>query len=86
MPRFSVGIRGEDLERATAVLNGANIPTIGSSAAWRDQPRGTGPAGLPKVETLRAILFDAQTAEEASARVMQYLPAGYEVEEPEQIP
>ena len=79
--RFKVGISGEHLDRARSALNRADIPTIGplyyrlSEQEVIENERG-----------LMAVL-DAETAEEAKARVRDNLPANgngnYGIEDPE---
>jgi hypothetical protein len=71
MPRFKVEISGKHLERAMVALNGAGIPTIVSFGAWYGELEP--PEGW-QLDTLQAVL-DAETGEEAEARVRDSLPA-----------
>jgi hypothetical protein len=77
--RFKVG--GEHLDRARSALNRADIATIGPLYYWlSEQELIEGERGLLAV-------VDAETAEEATARVRDNLPANgngnYGIEEPE---
>ena len=79
--RFKVGISGEHLDRARSALNRADIPTIGPLYYWlSEQEVIEGERGLLAV-------LDAETAEEAKARVRDNLPANgngnYGIEDPE---
>jgi hypothetical protein len=79
--RFKVGISGEHLDRARSALNRADIATIGPLYYWlSEQELIEGERGLLAV-------VDAETAEEATARVKDNLPANgngnYGIEEPE---
>jgi hypothetical protein len=79
--RFKVGISGEHLDRARSALNRADIATIGPLYYWlSEQELIEGERGLLAV-------VDAETAEEATARVRDNLPANgngnYGTEEPE---
>ena len=81
--RFKVGISGEHLDRARSALNRADIATIGPLYYWlseQEQELIEGERGLLAV-------VDAETAEEATARVRDNLPANgngnYGIEEPE---
>jgi hypothetical protein len=75
MPQFRVPIGGEHLKRAMATLNHADIPTIGMFPAHFVEP---GPAGDWQLNYLTAML-DAESAEEAQARVRGALPGDYTV-------
>jgi hypothetical protein len=68
--RFKVGISGEHLDRARAALNRADIPTIGPLYYWLSEQEVV----ESKRRRLLAVL-DAETAEEAKARVRDNLPA-----------
>src|SRR5436190_1399211 len=60
---------GEHLDRARAALNRADIPTIGPLYYWLSEQE--------VIESKRGLLavLDAETAEEAKARVRDNLPA-----------
>jgi hypothetical protein len=79
--RFKVRISGEHLDRARSALNRADIPTIGPVYYWL--------SGQQVIESERGLLavLDAETAEEAKARVRDNLPANgngnYGIEDPE---
>jgi hypothetical protein len=75
MPQFRVPIGGETLERAMAMLNHGAIPTIGMFPAYFVEP---GPAGDWQLNYLTAMP-DAETPEEAGARVREVLPDDYTV-------
>jgi hypothetical protein len=75
MSRFWLMVHGDDLWRAMALLNGANIPTIGAfSAHYGDQP----PPDWQLNRLTAAV--DAETEADAKARVTAVLPDGYEIE------
>ena len=70
MPQFRVHIGGERLERVMATLNHADVPTIGMFPAYFVEP---GPAGEWELNYLTAMP-NADTAEEAEARVREVVP------------
>jgi hypothetical protein len=78
--RFKVRISGEHLDRARSALNRADIPTIGPVYHWLSERE--------VIESERGLLavLDAETAEEAKARVRDNLPANgngnYGIEDP----
>jgi hypothetical protein len=75
MPRFTVRITGGDLDGAKAALEGARI--------LETKEAGAGYVPEMKVHALSAVL-DADTAEDAEARVRDVLPEGdYDVERAE---
>jgi hypothetical protein len=75
MPRFTVRITGEDLDGAKAALEGAGI--------LETKDAGAGYVPEMKLSALSAVL-DADTAEDAEARVRDVLPEGdYDVERAE---
>jgi len=76
MQYFRIHVRGDDLERATRILNHADIPTIGTTQARRMPP-----TELWHLERLIAVVR-AATPEEAAARVRDAL-TGYTIGEPE---
>jgi hypothetical protein len=75
MPRFTVRITGGDLDGAKAALEGAGI--------LETKEAGAGYVPEMKLQALSAVL-DADTAEDAEARVRDVLPEGnYDVERAE---
>ncbi len=70
MPRFKVEIHGEGLERALAALNGADIPTIGPTFTWFGDQRFQ----QVRVGDRMLAVLDADSAEEAEARMKDNLP------------
>jgi hypothetical protein len=75
MERFWLRVHGDDLWRAWAVLNGANIPTIAITEGYRS---GQPPPDLKLLGLTAAV--DAETEERAKSRVLGVLPEGYETE------
>jgi hypothetical protein len=71
VPRFKVRIDGDQLTRAMATLNGAGVPTIGIFPAYRVE---AGPPEDTDLFRLTAVV-DAETADGATSRVREVLPA-----------
>jgi hypothetical protein len=82
MARFKVGVGGEQLDRARMALDRAGIPTIGPPYYGRGESTESRGESTESTRGLLALL-DAETAEEAEARVRDNLPGGYTVESAE---
>jgi hypothetical protein len=78
MPRFKIRIDGEQLDRARMALDRAGIPTIGPPYYGRGESTESRGELTESTRGLGAVL-DAETAEEAEARVRDNLPGGYTV-------
>jgi hypothetical protein len=64
MPKFVVQVTGGDLEQANAVLNGAGIPTIGTTEAYYESE-----ANQPHPLMILRAVVEAETPDRAAAQV-----------------
>ena len=78
MQTFKMGILGDDLDRANRILDSAGVTVTGFTKGQFD-------AMAPHERRLEELVatVQAETAEEALARVRDVLPEGYTISEPE---